>query len=251
MIWMSLVKIKKPLALTVIAFVTTTFVVIGNWFSFVNSSFDLYSNVKDTYKQKKAEDNLNVLYTGVSIRYVESIFGPPMIEHHDESRGMHEYIYSFQKFYLQFVYTSNNKVILYTVTVKDKNFHPRIPYLGKELGDTFDNYDDSAEFLFSGYSSKFYEYHEAIYLGNPGNYRNLYLAYNPAGGEYSELKPLPDIANDPKKPPLENDLVIFRKINRPNTFAIGDHLGDQDGIETFYGIGINFYDARDIPTLDY
>ncbi len=79
---------------------------------------------------------------------------------------MHEYIYSFQKFYLQFVYTSNNKVILYTVTVKDKNFHPRIPYLGKELGDTFDNYDDSAEFLFSGYSSKFYEYHEAIYLGN-------------------------------------------------------------------------------------
>ncbi|KEP02180.1 hypothetical protein EH65_24390 [Escherichia coli] len=74
-----------------------------------------------------------MIYTGASIKYIESIFGPPVKEEHSEDGRVHEYIYSFKKFYLQVVYDNNNTVILYSVTSKDENFHPEVPYLRKPL----------------------------------------------------------------------------------------------------------------------
>ena len=244
-------KRKKTLLASLVVIIGSAIICMNTGFSFINASFELYGNLKDGYNQKRAEDNLDVLYTGLSIKYVEKVFGPPMIENHDNQKNVHEYVYSFKKFYLQFVYNNDNKVILYAVTIKDKNFHPNIPYLSKPLGETFFSYDDNVSFLYSSRSSKFYEYGEVLYLGNPGNYRNFYLTYNPAGVEYAEINPLPDFFNDPQSPPLEKDWVEFRKENRPNTFAVGEYMGDPNGGETFYGIGVDFFDARDVPTLDY
>ncbi len=83
-----------------------------------------------------------------------------------------------------------------------------------------------------------------------GNYRNFYLAYNPAGVDYQALQPLPDMMNDEKSPPKQADLTAFRKQNAPNTFAVGDINGNPEGPEMYFGIGIGYYDARDIPDKD-
>lgn len=216
----------------------------------LNGMFDLYQNISDKFFQKQAEDNLQVIYTGSSIKYIESIFGPPVKEEHSKNGEVNEYIYSFKKFYLQVVYNNENTVIFYSVTSKDKDFHPGIPYLGGQLGDKFNAFGDGINYLQSGYSSKFYKYEEGHYLGNPGNYRNFYLAYNPAGVDYFELQPLPDFYNNSESYPREKDLNKYRSNNAPNTFGIGNILGSPDGPELTYGIGINYYDARDIPDND-
>lgn len=241
---------KKSLFAIIAGVITIIISVIITWFGAFNSIFDLYNNISDKFSQRQAEDNLNVIYTGSSIKYIESVFGVPMQENHSNNGKTNEYIYSFKKFYLQIVYDDKNKVILYSVTSKDKTFHPNIPYLGGTLGNYFDSYGKDIVYFQSGYSSKSYQYEEAHYLGNPGNYRHFYLAYNPAGVEYSNLNPLPDIHNDNNSPPKKADLGNFRLHNTPNTFAVGDIMGFPDGPELYYGIGIDYYVARDIPDKD-
>ncbi|HIE0657710.1 TPA: ETEC_3214 domain-containing protein [Providencia rettgeri] len=239
-------KIKKIFTRSV-ALVVVLFSIFMWGLDLLNGAFDLYNHVSDKFNQRKAEDNLNVIYTGTSIKHIESVFGAPMQEDHSDDGKVNEYIYSFKKFYLQIVYDYNNRVILYSVTSKDKNFHPMIPYLGKELGNKFEDYGDSIDYLQSGYSSKFYQYEEGHYIGNPGNYRNFYLSFNPAGVEYFDLDPLPDIYNGEEYPPNEDDLKKFRANNAPNTFSIGEIQGSNDGPELYFGLGINYYEARDIP----
>ncbi|TDT51740.1 hypothetical protein DFO53_4248 [Enterobacter sp. AG5470] len=219
-------------------------------FSLINGAFDFYQKTHDAFFQKKAEDNLHVIYTGTSIKYIESIFGPPIKESHNKEKQINQYLYSFKKFYLQIVFDDSNTVIFYAVTSKDLDFHPSIPYLNSQLGFNFTHYGEDDTFLYSDYSSKFYEYAEYHYLGNPGNYRNFYLAYNPAGVDYQALQPLPDMMNDEKSPPKQADLKAFRKQNAPNTFAVGDINGNPEGPEMYFGIGIGYYDARDIPDKD-
>ncbi|CAM3258305.1 TPA: hypothetical protein IBW27_004641 [Escherichia coli] len=239
-------KLKKSL---ITVFLSGILAVLG-YFVALNGVFDLYQHIADNFLQKKAEDNLHVIYTGASIKYIESIFGPPVKEEHSEDGRVHEYIYSFKKFYLQVVYDNNNTVILYSVTSKDENFHPEVPYLRKTLGHKFKDFGSDIDYLQSSYSSKFYQYEEGHYLGNPGNYRNFYLAYNPAGVDYFELDPLPDLSNDDKSPPNKNDLEKFRNNNAPNTFGVGDIHGGPEGLELSFGLGIDYYDARDIPDKD-
>ena len=241
---------KKALKKSLIAVVLSSALAISGYFGALNGAFDLYQNISDKFFQKKAEDNLHVIYTGASIKYIESIFGAPVKEEHSENGRVHEYIYSFRKFYLQVVYDNSNTVILYSVTSKDKDFHPEIPYLGKTLGYKFKDFGNNVDYLQSGYSSKFYQYEEGHYLGNPGNYRNFYLAYNPAGVDYAELHSLPDFFNDNESLPNKKDLEKFRNNNAPNTFGVGDMHGGPEGLELSFGLGIDYYDARDIPDKD-
>nr|EHW1659749.1 hypothetical protein [Escherichia coli] len=93
-------KLKKSL---ITVFLSGILAVLG-YFVALNGVFDLYQHIADNFLQKKAEDNLHVIYTGASIKYIESIFGPPVKEEHSEDGRVHEYIYSFKKFYLQVVY---------------------------------------------------------------------------------------------------------------------------------------------------
>ncbi|WKV49490.1 ETEC_3214 domain-containing protein [Dickeya fangzhongdai] len=245
---------KKTLKKSLVAVLFSGAIAIVGYFSagfwLLNGVFDLYKNISNEFFQRQAEDNLHVIYTGSSIKYVESIFGVPVKEEHSEDGKVNEYVYSFKKFYLQVVYDKNNRVILYSVTSKDKNFHPEIPYLGGVLGDKFKTFGDDVDYLESGYSSKFYQYEEGHYLGNPGNYRNFYLTYNPAGADYVELQPLPDVYNNKESPPDKKHLEDFRSNNAPNTFGVGDIYGGPDGLELYYGLGIDYYDARDIPDQD-
>jgi hypothetical protein len=136
----------KALKKSLIAVILSGALAISGYFVALNGVFDLYQNIADNFFQKKAEDNLRVIYTGVSIKYIESIFGAPVKEEHSEDGKVNEYIYSFRKFYLQVVYDNKNTVILYSVTSKDKDFHPEIPYLGKTLGHKFKDFGNDINF---------------------------------------------------------------------------------------------------------
>ncbi|WP_394152044.1 ETEC_3214 domain-containing protein [Vibrio maritimus] len=217
-------------------------------FSYLNDSYDFYNNY---LKQKKAEDGLAMLNTGVSIQHVKSVFGAPIREEHRRNDGASQYLYSFKKFFLQVVYDNDNTVVFYAVTSKSRDFKPKVPYLtirnedgfvSPTLGLTFKEYSDSANFIWSSLTSKFFDYYESMYLGNPGNYRNLYLGYNPSGVFYGEIEVLGE-----RDSPSEEELEQFRTKAFPNTFGVGQYLGDVDGIETTFGIGIDYYTSRDLP----
>ncbi|RAY84283.1 hypothetical protein DP190_11105 [Enterobacter cloacae] len=240
----------KTLKKSFIAVVLSGVLAISGYFGALNTVFDLYQNIADKFFQKQAEDNLHVIYTGASIKYIESIFGAPVKEEHSEDGKVNEYIYSFRKFYLQVVYDNKNTVILYSVTSKDKDFHPEVPYLGKTLGHKFKDFGNHINYLHFDHSSKFYQYEEGHYLGNPGNYRNFYLAYNPAGVDYVELQSLPDFYNNDEPSPNKKDVEVFRSKNAPNTFGVGDINGGPEGLELSFRLGIDYYDARDIPDKD-
>lgn len=212
---------------------------------YMNDLHGLYGNY---IKQNRAEDGLELLNSGVSIQHVKAVFGSPILERLNDDGSLSEYIYSFKRFYLQIVFDNRNEVIFFAVTSKDEDFHPKIPYLGGHLGETFAEISDSYNENEANISSKFFEYNESVYLANPGNYRNLYLAYNPAGVDYGNTAPLPfeEIPN-----PTRETSEAFRATSRPNTYGVGKILGGRDEKETEFGVGIEYFVSRDLPEHQY
>ncbi|WP_233356818.1 ETEC_3214 domain-containing protein, partial [Vibrio cholerae] len=87
-------------------------------------------------------------------------------EEHQLDKGVHQYLYSFKNFYLQVVYDNNNTVVFFSVTSKNEEFKPKIPYLTRfvddkfvssTLGHTFEEYSDSSNFIWSSLTSKFFD----------------------------------------------------------------------------------------------
>lgn len=209
---------------------------------------DLHGVYGNYIEQKRAEDGLELLNTGVSIQHVKSVFGSPIVEQHDKDLVLSEYVYSFKKFYLQIVFNKDNEVIFFAVTSKDKEFRPKLPYIDESLGNTFFDLSDKYSENEASYSSKFFEYNENIYLGNYGNYRNLYLAYNPAGIDYGKISILP---LDEMPNPSQKVSDSFRQISYPNTYGVGKILGGREDNETVFGVGIEYYTSRDLPEHRY
>lgn len=226
---------------TILAVVTILFASV----SVFNDGFDL---VKNHIVQKRAEDGLEKLNSGVSIKHVEAIFGAPIAESKiDVPKKLRQYIYSFQKFYLQVVFDEENTVQFFAVTSKTPNFRPTIPYIGNILGEKTFAEVGGGKMLQSNLSSKFYEYAEFIYLGNPGNYRNLYLAYNPSGILYKREPIWPSFEKVEDKKAIEQ----FRLSAYPNTYGVGSTLGDDEHWVAHVGVGIDFYLSRDLPEHHY
>ena len=212
---------------------------------YLNDFHGFYGNYLE---QKRAEDGLVLINTGVSIQHVVSVFGSPMVENYIEEKGLSEYVYSFKSFYLQIVFNEENTVKFFAVTSKSKSFKPKIPYLNGSLGGTFFDLSDSYSGNEANFSSKFFEYNEHVYLGNPGNHRNVYLAYNPAGIDYGRIQMLP--YEEMPIPSLEVS-SRFRKVSHPNTYGVGSILGGRDRGETEFGVGIEYFTSRDLPEHQY
>jgi hypothetical protein len=227
----------KATALALIAFFVGTV-------AFFNNGFEL---VKNHLIQKHAEDSLEKLNAGVSVKHVEAIFGAPIVERKTSKKGLSTYLYSFKKFYLQVVFDKENTVKFFAVTIKDASFNPKVPYLNQRLGKFRFSDMNSGKTLYSNKSSKFYEYAEFHYLGFPGNYRNIYIAYNPSGTDYGAQMESPSI------PELELPSAIakFKASAFPNTYGVGEILGDEDQWVPKTGVGIDFYTAIDLPEHNY
>ena len=123
--------------------------------SFFNDGFDLFKN---HIIQKSAEEGLEKLNAGVSIKHVEAIFGAPIAESKiDLPQKLRQYFYSFEKFYLQVVFDEENTVQFFSVTSKKTSFHPKIPYVDVTLGKRTFTEIGHGKMLSSEMSSKFYK----------------------------------------------------------------------------------------------
>ncbi len=220
----------------------------------INDVLDLYKN---HLEQTRAEDNLSLLNTGVSIQHIKEVFGSPIVENHDDEAKLNEYIYSFKNFYLQIIYNKANTVIFYSVTSKNADFRPIIPVVDERLGETFMKISDVSSENSGNLSAKFFSYHEKIYLGYPGNYRNYYLAYNPSGIDYNnsiESISSEDIfkISESFKKPLKDDLLKrFRTIAIPNTYGVGGINNEEEkALAKHFEIGIDYYISNDIPEIN-
>lgn len=231
------IKKHKTTAFSIVA-------VIAGAIAFFNNGFEL---VKNHLKQKHAEENLSKLNAGVSIKHIESVFGAPVVEYKVRKYNINAYIYSFKKFYLQVLYDKDNTVKFYAVTTKSKDFNPKISYLNKKLGQFKFSEIGNSTTLYSEFSSKFFAYAEYQYLANPGNYRNVYLAYNPAGINFDSNTNYPSVSS-PESP---EEIAKYRSSSFPNTYGFGDSLGDEQKVVLEAGLGIDYYTARDIPELNY
>nr|WP_320165906.1 ETEC_3214 domain-containing protein [uncultured Methylophaga sp.] len=198
---------------------------------------------KENSIKLKPENSLGKVFIGANERFIESIFGIPVVTNQISSINSKETFYSFERFYLQFLYDNEGTLFFYSLTSKDVNFNPEIPKLGALLGQsTFSEISQEATHLYSYLSSKHYGYGEYVYLGNPGNYHNYYLAYNSAGVNYGNWNNVVTYVDGYEG----QDLGRFRSIMKPNSYGVGDMKGvTNDSLN--YEVGVEFYTFRNEP----
>ena len=185
------------------------------------------------------EKNLEKIFIGSGRKFIESLFGTPIIEIDHKELNVIEVNYSFENFYLQFLYNTRGEVQFYSVTSKNVNFKPTIPLFDIKLGNySFYEFGKDSTYLYSYLTSKHYGYAEYIYGGNSGNYHNYYFGYNSAGVDYGEIYPFTNYEN-------KNELEKFRKTCIPNTFGVG-YIGNISDDKLYYEMGIEYYTSRDI-----
>lgn len=207
-----------------------------------NNSVISSSSAPPTKENFNPESALETLTTGMSRTALEAQFGPARFDDEIVKLAARDLIFVFPRFFLQAVISHQGKVIFYSVTTRSADFRPAIPKLDGRLLES--HYKDlgNGEHIYSNMSSKFYEYAERIYLGNPGNYRNFYLGYCPAGILPGKDKFSPAVLD--RDGPLA--MKEFREKSTPNCFGVGDILGDEDRIFENIHMGIDYFIARDL-----
>ena len=193
----------------------------------------------------KEEFEIKHLTTGISKSFVESKFGVPAIVEDYNKYKIKGLYYNFKKFYLSVLVDKNSKVIYYSITSKDRNFRPEIPYLQSKLGEKSFSELSNGTHLYSYKSSKYYEYAELINLGNPSSYRNIYLAFHSSGIDMSEKEHSYAVLDMDGS----NKVAIFRQQAHPNTFGLGDihSFENEEEVLKEIGVGIEYFAARDLP----
>jgi len=195
---------------------------------------------KDSKAKITPYDRVGKIFIGANERYLESIFGVPVVTNQINSINSKEVFYSFKRFYLQFLYDKNGALFFYSLTSKDVNFNPVIPRLGVSLGEsTFSEISNDATHLYSYLTSKHYGYSEYVYLGNAGNYHNYYLAYNSSGVNYVNWPNVKTYVEGYES----KSLGEFRSSMIPNSFGVGDMKGVSND-SLLYEVGVEYYTFR-------
>lgn len=214
------------------------------------------SPYEDEYKK------IEQLNTGMHYKYVDSIFGTPTVVDSVKDKYI-ERAYFFKEFIVYTIAAENGSIVYYSVTIKDPEFNPPVPPFGdfklgkfklSDIGYIPDNFHHDM-------SSKFMEYHETFYFGNPGYYKNYNYGYSPSGcilGDEDNLIDIIKILNkyydfklnrynlmDFKGDEDYNKYIELRGSVTPNTFGVIGFVDDE--IEEFLMnyITIDFFTARE------
>lgn len=91
-------------------------------------------------------------------------------------------------------------------------------------------------------SSKYFDYARAYPLGNPGNYRTLYLGYHANGADFT-----PGGVIVSSEGTAEDHDSALR--NHPNTFGMGGGLTRDRHAEfvEYFGLGVDYFSTRNLP----
>lgn len=138
-----------------------------------------------------------------------------------------EYVYVNNLFYVQALTDKNNKVLVYSVTTRKKDFNPIFNTPDNSiriiLGKTkFSEISDGPEKKYGWVGAHTFSYIEKYYLGNPGNYADYYFSINDAGytefGEFDQLTLLnPEFIDLPEN---FEKIKKFRGSSVINTYSV-------------------------------
>jgi len=174
--------------------------------------------------------NLESMRMGISLSYVKSLFGIPIREHILKS-GRREMLYAFKPYYLQIVTDADDLVVFFAVTLRDRTFKYKVPYISTKfiLGEvTYSDFGEPEETYFN-VGSKTAEYREKHYYGNPGYYMDFWPAFNDSG--VNPIGTSNDDLDDSKICVVrDKELNSLRKKLRPNTIGIAS-MG-YDGLDS-------------------
>ena len=193
---------------------------------------------EDKYKEKLSE-----MMPGLSRRKVEELFGVPSFDARFEEANAHSATFVTPDYFLKVIFSKDEDVVFYSVTTRSEYFKPKIPYSEMRLLQSKFSEIGEAEHLYSYLSSKHYEYAEKIYLGNPGNYRTLYLGYC-SSGVYPDVDGL-------FSPVVVDDYVAdawqhFRQSVGPNCYGVGDSSEEGEELLLQSGVGPDYFVTREL-----
>jgi len=229
-------RIKKSnlaIVIGVILFALSSLITITNGFAVIANYYS------ETLGEKRALLNsISQLSGGVNIKHFDTILGSPVFKNVRQEKFL-EYIYVNKYFYIQAVTDQNEKVIFYSVTTREKDFNPEIPFgdwdeeTGKQanviLGETtFTELNDTPEIYanFRGAHNHFYT--EGYWTGNPGGYRSYFFSLNESGYENQSspfMKNVPYVVSTSsifvgQESITDPDLTSFRNESVINTFTV-------------------------------
>ncbi|AFL68771.1 ETEC_3214 domain-containing protein [Sulfurospirillum barnesii] len=207
-----------------------------------NTILNYQNNItNDKNSSLNPENLLETLHLGVSKSYLISLFGTPRFDEKPNNYKINNVIFVFPTFFLQAIFSLEDKLIFYSITTRSLKFHPNIPKIDQKLLEiTFSNLFDNAIYFYSELNPHYFSYAEKIYLGNSGNYKDLYLGYCPAGKSYDMSVLTISDENNPKI------LQEFRINNMPNCFGIGENDSELTRYLHDYQLNIHYYDKREI-----
>lgn len=156
---------------------------------------------KSFFKNDAEYEKIDRINTGLSIDYIELVLEnkPARVQKLPKNIGdFTENIYVKPSYFLQIITNKERRVVFYSVTARDENFKPNLPYgfqaFGesnsvKRLNESFFSDFPNPESFYANFSVKFIFYEDEYYFGNPGHYKTYYLANSPAGyqGEDNDL----------------------------------------------------------------
>lgn len=123
-------------------------------------------------------DLLAGIRTGLDRQYIENILGVPGQTMTAMDGSYNISLYAEPEYILKLVFSSSDRLEMYSVTVMDPDFRPcfRVTNTEYRLGEvTYADFSD-AQVLYAHCSSKDCRYAESQYLANPGDYQDLLLA---------------------------------------------------------------------------
>lgn len=214
-------KFKKHPFASIVGGIVTLFVTLGGMYGGFQAVDKLVSFLEVKFFEDRAlHRNLEKINTGLTVDYVNSIIGKPVITKRlpDElaedrknengewttnyyDSGLQDYkerIYVHKKYFLQIIANKDDSVVAYAITIRDPSFNPKIPLdiyqagkNGKDLpyisGLKLGKMKLSALKTYLPVririwnTSKFVFYYEENYFGFPGFYKSYLFAWSPAG----------------------------------------------------------------------
>lgn len=196
---------------------------------------------EDTSAIKLEENKWQYARVGAQRSFVESHLGPPQFEERGKKVVRANYRLDF--YYLQIVYGPDSRVLQFSVTSLNAQFHPSVPnwpfgelILGKFK---FSDLEDKTTPEFFDYSSKDWFYVEGMEGSGATDDRSIFLSYSDYGKDYCpDSGPMAEgmvealLAATEEKfkltPDIAEKLRLYRSKTCPNSFAVRADIQDPD-----------------------
>ncbi|TSC96538.1 MAG: hypothetical protein Athens101426_303 [Parcubacteria group bacterium Athens1014_26] len=220
--------------------------VIAILVAFATFSKWLYEKIQ---KKRRFLKTLSLLTIGTNIDYFKTLLGNPVFI--NKVGNYDEFIFVNPYFYVQAIVNSQGKIVLFSITTRNKRFNPILNIGGGDFSvklgkTTFSKLMKEPEKVFKrgGDHGGFDFYSEVYYFGNPGHYLNYAFSINENVYDAFSYVPLSFLENTPDNP---DEIKKFRNENIINTYTVIGSLEEKEIEEN----GIEFGPMRSqIRTLN-